>query len=114
MGEDNVSHFTGIDVEDIFRTSPQDTLSVTADGQTITPTGAYQPLSVTYPGWATSSITAGTAGDWLYLTNTMTNTLTFTDTGTLKLGDNRAVGQYDSLLLQCDGTNWVEVSFVNN
>ena len=113
--ESNVTHYTGgVEVGTLFRTVPQTAISVTANNQTISPTGAYQPLAVVFPAKATSSITAGTAGDWLYLTNTMSNTITLTDTGTLKLGGNRTIGQYDSLLLVSNGTYWVEVSLTDN
>lgn len=112
VGESNVTHFKGVDVEDVFRSSPQDTLAVTVNA-TIAPTGTYQPLSAV-ANVGLSSVTAGTAGDWLLFTNTVTYTITFTDTGTLKLSGNAALGQYDTLLLACDGTNWLEFARVDN
>jgi len=42
------------------------------------------------------------------------NTITLTDTGTLKLGGNAALGQYDSITLLSDGTNWIQVSKADN
>ena len=87
-------------------------MTVTTDG-TITPTGSYQPLSSS-GNVQTASITAGTAGDILFLVNTANTTITISDTGTLKLGGNRALGQYDTLTLMSDGTNWIERSFTNN
>ena len=44
----------------------------------------------------------------------MTNTITITDTGTLKLSGNAALGQYDTITLWSDGTNWIEISETNN
>jgi len=112
IGESNVTHYKGLDVEDIVRSSPQDTLAVTQDA-TITPTGMYQPLSAV-GNIGLSSITVGTAGDWLLFTNTVTYTICFTDTGTLMLSGDTTLGQYDTLLLACDGTNWIEVAQANN
>lgn len=95
-----------------LRMVPGSTVTVTTDG-TITPTGSYQPLSSS-GNVQTASITAGTAGDILFLVNTANTTITISDTGTLKLGGNRALGQYDSLTLMSDGTNWIERSYTNN
>lgn len=94
------------------RLVPASTVVVTSGG-TITPTGSYQPLS-SAGTVGTSAIVAGTAGDLLYLINTSNTTITLTDTGTLKLGGNRALGQYDTLTLQSDGTNWIERAYTNN
>lgn len=94
------------------RLVPGTTVVVTTDG-TITPAASYQPLSSS-GNVQTASIAAGTAGDVLYLINTSNTTITISDTGTLKLGGNRALGQYDTLTLMSDGTNWIERSFTNN
>jgi hypothetical protein len=94
------------------RLVPGTTVVVTTDG-TITPVASYQPLSSS-GNVQTASITAGTAGDVLYMINTSNTTITLTDTGTLKLGGNRALGQYDTLTLVSDGTNWIERSYTNN
>ena len=94
------------------RLVPGTTVVVTTDG-TITPVASYQPLSSS-GNVQTASITAGTAGDVLYMINTSNTTITISDTGTLKLGGNRALGQYDTLTLISDGTNWVERSYTNN
>jgi hypothetical protein len=42
------------------------------------------------------------------------DTITLTDTGTLKLSGNAALGQYDNITLMSDGANWVELSETNN
>ena len=111
-GEENVTHFKGVDVEDIFRLSPQDTTTLT-QGATITPSGALMPLT-SAGDVSTGSITAGTNGDILLLLNTVNHTITISDTGTLKLSGDAALGQYDSLLLGCDGTNWIELAQADN
>lgn len=86
--------------------------SVTSGG-TITPTGTYMPLE---SGAAVGSgdIITGTAGDRLVLINTCANTITISDTGSLKLMGDRALGQYDVLELWSDGTYWLETSFVDS
>jgi len=113
LAESNVTHFTGVAVEDVLRIAPQDVQTVTT-GMTLTPTGAYQPLQAIGADRGFGAITAGTAGDVLLLQNVLTYTVGVSDTGTLKLGDDRTLGQYDTLLLVCDGTNWIEVSYTNN
>lgn len=91
---------------------PAETIVVTVNG-TITPLGSYQPISSTGTV-QTASITAGTAGDLLILTNVANTSIVFTDTGTLKLSGNLTLGQYDSVTLLSDGTNWVQLSTANN
>ena len=73
------------------------------------------PMGVSLSTTPTSPyMTAGTAGDLVYIINTGSNTITITDTGTLKLSGNAALGQYDTLLLWSDGTNWIEVAQADN
>lgn len=62
----------------------------------------------------TASISTSIAGQLLILIGPASNTVTISDTGTLKLGDNRALSANDTLTLLGDGTNWNEVSFSNN
>lgn len=96
-----------LDVADDLTIAKQTWITVT-DNLEIAPTGSYQPIAAA-GAVGTSSITAGSAGDLLILTNTGTNVVTITDTGTLKLSSDAALGQYDSLFLLSDGTNWVEI-----
>ena len=88
--------------------------SITAtNGNPITATGTYQPL--TAAGTVTPTLAVGTAGDLLVLINAGSNNIVFEDAGTLKLtNDPITLGQYDSLTLWCDGTNWIQVSSANN
>lgn len=89
-----------------------DTLTITAGG-TITPTGTYQRITAAAER-GTSSVTGHAAGRIVYLVNVGSNTITLTDTGTLKLAGNAALSQYDTILLQSDGTNWIELARANN
>jgi hypothetical protein len=90
-------------------TFTKQTRIVVTDGSTITPLGSYQPISSTATT-GTSSITAGTAGDYLILVNVGSSTITLTDTGTLKLSGNAALANNDVIVLLADGTNWLQVS----
>lgn len=53
-------------------------------------------------------------GDVLILANQASTTITISDTGTLKLSGNLALGQYDSVTLISDGTNWIQAATSNN
>lgn len=90
----------------------QTALPVTFDTE-ISPVGTYTQLSAT-EAVGTGSITAGTAGQLLILTNISAHAITITDTATIMLGGNRALDQYDTLVLLSDGTNWLELSYTDN
>ena len=96
----------------------QSTATVTAGG-TVAPTTSYVRLS-SAGNVGTSSISGCTAGDsyskLVTLINMANTTITFTDTGTLKLSGNIALGQYDSLVIRCDNGhgNWIQLSTANN
>ena len=113
LAVNTLSVTTDATIADDLVISPQTTLTVTQDA-TITPTGSYMAIQNQSGTAATSSIAAGTAGQLLYLTNVSANSITISDTGTLKLSGNIAIGQYDSLVLVSDGTNWIEVSTSDN
>jgi hypothetical protein len=85
---------------------------VTMNGY-ITPTGTLQAISAA--GTVnTSNLAAGTAGDVLIMYNTSAQTINITDTGTIMLSANWAAGQYDTIWLWSDGTNWLEIGRSNN
>jgi hypothetical protein len=95
-------------------TSRQTTVTVTSGG-TVTPLGRFVPLTAA-GSVGTSSIAGCTAGDTyskeVIFLNTANQTITFTDTGTLKLSGNAALGQWDTLHLKCHtGTgDWIQVA----
>jgi hypothetical protein len=101
------THLSDLEVQDWLAVAAQTAISVTHDA-IITPTGSYQQLE-SAGTVGTSSIAAGSAGQILVLVNTTNTTITISDTGTLKLSSNAALGQYDSLTLISDGTNWIEI-----
>jgi hypothetical protein len=92
--------------------SGQTAVSVTNDVP-ITPTGTLQELE-SAGTVGTDDIAAGAAGDVLVLWNSASTSIGITDTGTLKLAGNVTLGQYDTIVLFSDGTNWIELSRTNN
>ena len=95
-----------------YSTTKQTTI-VVSDGSTVTPLGSYAPISST-ASTGTSAIAGPTAGRRLTLVNVANTTITFTDTGTLKLNGNVALSQYDAVQLLGDGTNWIQIAPVGN
>ena len=91
--------------------SAADTITVT-DGSAFEPTGSYQPI--TAAGEVTPTVTVGSAGQVVMIVNVGSNTINLADTGTAKLTAAFAMGQYDSLSLISDGTNWIELARANN
>lgn len=87
-------------------------LAVTQDG-IITPTNSYVELTAA-GDVSTGVIASGTEGDLLFLVNTANQTITISDTGTLKLSGDLALAQYDSAVLIFEGTNWIQLSETNN
>lgn len=89
------------------------TVATVTNNMTLTPGGSYQ--SLTAAGTVSfGAITAAEAGTVLTLVNTANQTITISDTGTLKLAGNIALGQYDALNLISDGTNWIQTAPVGN
>lgn len=90
----------------------QTNITVT-DDMAIAPTGSNQPLTAAAAVGATLEASC-TAGKIVFLRNVGANAITITDTTTTMLAGNAALGQYDSLTVLCDGTNWVELARSNN
>jgi hypothetical protein len=87
---------------------------LTADG-TLTPVTSYQPISST-AAIGTSSVGSAAAGTRLDIVNVGAQTITFTDTGTLRLSGNIALGASDTLSLVSAGTGqgWYQLATTNN
>jgi len=104
--------YTSWQLNGSLRALPMTPIAV-SNNSIITTTGVYQPLTAT-AACGTSSIAAAAAGTMVVFENLSNNTITLTDTGTLLLSGNAALGQYDTLSLISDGTNWIQVSKSDN
>lgn len=91
---------------------PVNTKTIVADG-TLTTNGTNQPIS-SASAVGTSSIVPAGNGSLVHLINVGSNTITFTDTGALKLAGNAALGAADTLTIISDGTDWYEIARSNN
>ena len=98
-------------IADDARITAQTSIAVT-NGAAFTATGTYQPIVAAAE--VTPTVTVGTAGDVLILINTGSDVVNLVDTGTTMLSAAWAGGQYDSLTLFADGTNWIEISRSDN
>jgi len=89
-------------------------ITVTA-GSTIA-TAGYTVVPIAASGTVGTSAVTGcsTAGKLTILRNTTAQTITITDTSTIMLGGNAALGQYDTLTLLGDGTNCLQISKADN
>ena len=96
-----------------FLVLTQGTTQVLAASGTLTPVTSFQPISST-AAVGTSSIATLGAGTLLRIVNVGAQTVTFTDTGTLYLSGNIALGATDSLLLMSTGTGWVQMGTSDN
>lgn len=101
-----------VGINTLLSIAPSPVITVT-NGVTVTPTGSYVQLASS-GNVGTGAIAAMPPGTVLALVNTVNTTITFTDTGTLLLGSNLVLGQYDTGILISDGTNWIEYSRTNN
>jgi len=94
-----------------FNLIPGTSITVT-DGGTITPTTAIQELTAAgHVGAALAACGDGQVQTFVNLSNV---TITITDTGTIHLAGNAALGQYDSLTVVGSGARCIEVARANN
>lgn len=91
------------------------TTQVLVNGSTLTPVSSNQPIS-SVAAAGLSDIGATAAGTILRIVNTGSQTITFTDTGTLRLSGDIALGQYDSLMLMSAGVGqgYIQMGTSNN
>lgn len=90
---------------------PGTAITVT-NGGTITPTTAVQEL--TAAGNVGAELAACGDGQVLHLVNLSNVTITITDTGTIRLEGNAALGQYDTLTVVGNGVSCIELARANN
>jgi hypothetical protein len=83
---------------------------------TLTATGSAQPIrSAGNIGFgAIAGCAANTAGQLMVVVNDTNTTITMTDSTTLRLTGNLALGQHDTALLYCNGAQWIQLATANN
>ena len=109
---DDVTVAGSVAVMEDLRLVPATVITLTS-GATLTPLGSYQPLA-SAGAIGFGAISAGNAGDTLVLVNTVNQTITITDSATLRLGGNAALGQYDTLTLIYANGAWTQLSKADN
>ena len=108
------SNFTNVRVGSYLATAPKTTRTVTDNG-TLNALGTFQPVTAASAvGTSGANITVKPAGTILVLLNVGSNTITFTETGTLVSAGNIALGANDSATLLSNGTNWYQIAASNN
>jgi hypothetical protein len=96
-----------------LRATQGTTQTLTASAE-ITSANTYLPISAA-GNIGTSAIAAGSQpGSLLVLENVANVSIVITDTSTTMLSGNITLGQYDTLGLIWDGTNWVMLFTTNN
>lgn len=112
--QSGVTDFDNVRVTNFYRAVPRTAIAVTQDA-TVNATGTFQRLTAAGAvSTSGASITVKPAGTFLVLVNVGSNTITFTETGTLKSAGNIALGALDSATLVSDGTNWYQTAASNN
>lgn len=110
-----VTAFGTVRVGAFYRAYPRTAITVTMNGW-LTPTGTYQRIRNSTGAVATSGakIAVKPAGTILILVNSGSNSITFTETGTLVSAGNIVLGANDSVQLISDGTNYTAIGASNN
>lgn len=106
--------FANVRISNFLRMQPRTAITVTMNG-TLNSTGSYQ--RITSAGTVATSggnITIKPSGSILYIVNSGSNQITFTETGILKSAGNIVLGTLDSATLLSDGTNWYQIGASNN
>lgn len=114
QAQGDVTGFSSLRISNFYRAVPRAAITVTDNG-TVNPTGSYQRLTAAGAvGTSGANITVKPAGTILILVNTGSNTITFTETGTLISAGNIALGAGDTATLLSDGTNYTQIAGSNN
>lgn len=114
QAQGGVTGFANLRITNFYRAQPRTALTLTS-GSTLNATGTYQRITAAGAIYtAGTAITVKPAGTVLTLVNSGSNTITFTETGTLISAGNLALGANDAVTLFSDGTNWTQVSASNN
>lgn len=114
QAQGGVTGFANLRISNFYRSAPRTAITLT-NNATLNATGTFQLITAAAAiGTSGANITVKPAGTELILLNTGSNTITFTETGTLKSAGNIALGALDSATLRSDGTNWYQVAASNN
>lgn len=114
QAQGGVTGYANLRITNFYRAQPRTALTVTMNGN-VNPTGTYQRLTAAGAvGTSGANLVVKPAGTLLILVNTGSNTITFTETGTLISAGNIALGAGDSATLVSDGTNWTQIAASNN
>lgn len=114
FGQSGITDFTNLRLNNFLLLRPRTAETIT-NGDTLNPTGSIQRVTAAGAvGMSGAEITVKQAGTVLTLVNVGSNTITFTETGTLISAGNIALGAGDSATLVSDGTNWYQVAASNN
>lgn len=114
LAQGGVTGFANIRISNFYRTQQRPVIVVTMNG-TVNPTGTNQIISATGTvATSGANITVKPSGSILILRNAGSNTITFTETGTLVSAGNVALGTLDSATFVSNGTNWYQVGASNN
>lgn len=101
-------------VDGFVTVNPAATEVLTVDGY-LTPTATLHPISAAASiGLSGTHIAVQDAGTLLILLNVGSETITFTETGTLVSAGNIALGANDSATLISDGDSWYQIGASNN
>jgi 3D (Asp-Asp-Asp) domain-containing protein len=92
---------------------PVSTAQTVTQNAQITPVGTFHRLT-SAASVSTADIEILDAGTVVVLVNVGSNTITISDTGTLKLSGDIALGANDTVTLLSDGTNWIQLATSNN
>ena len=114
FAQGGVTGFANLRISNFYRAQPRTTITMTQD-KVLDTTGTFTRLTAAGAvSTSGASIEVEPAGTLLILVNIGSNTITFTETGTLKSAGNIALGALDSATLLSDGTNWYQISASNN
>lgn len=109
-----VTAFGTLRVGRFYRAFPRTAIEITNNGY-LTATGTFQRVTAAGTvGTSGANIAVLPAGTYLHIVNTGANSITFTETGTLRSAGNIVLGQYDAATLISDGANWTQLSGSNN
>jgi len=107
--------FASADVEiGLFTIHTEQTAITVTNGGVLTPTGTYQPITAAGEVTPTVTTTGIDTGAILVIVNESAETINIADSGTMMLNAAVALGQYDTLTLLFDGTNWLQIATADN